>query len=786
MGRRRVLDSTPYHSMDLVGEIWLPYRGKFHLSDPKQLQNPYTSAYRRRRRPETFAAEDIKHHITTLQALKSTFARISDLEKDYTSHDWVRQPLSSRLQGCLLDLQAMERFVKPLHNELQNGKSRRTWTKTKWAAASQRQKIERFMARIESYYLTFSMDLILVNTRLALQSSTELSSSKEITVGPPNSAQNEAQDPNTTASQVLVQRSQGQCSSFVIKHREDTVTAKHCYLLSARPEKALSDDIGQPRAIDPDHTLGNTTGLLPLGNTSADSESGTDVVSHPGDLVFAPSSRLEATSCRKVFIWTSENPLLPFSWWLGQINAIQSMTRPATSPKTLRIYQGYAAGVAVTLPWGFALWFELSVYFWRKAAEPSLSCSIDCHLSFPAVVSWDSQSVRSAMCGDVDAMKAEFGAKEATPFDILPDGSTLLHLAAMQNHFDMTKFLIEQGARVNATNGIGESAVHRAIELAKDYRITSLLLAHGADLCVLTIDRKTALHTFFNQAVEQTLLTYNPGPFCSDFLAPDRRGRTLLHYLSWSSKCSPETFKLVQARGPDLLSGLDREGKSVLHFSTQRGNAALVAYVLSVTSNAPDVNGQDCRGKAPVHYAVESRRATETVRVLAQGGADVRARDDEGRLPLHLAAKRDNLVAARALLEICPEPASELRVVDSYGMTPLDLAMQSGSETVRTYFQDLSKESEGGISFPQQAGVPKEYSPYCCPTHRYRSGIPSAQAACTCGWTNGVGGSSRESKHIRVMVQSYVSIAVIRVRYRLGLVILSIIVVALLGMSKTK
>ncbi|KAL9599771.1 MAG: hypothetical protein Q9179_003446 [Wetmoreana sp. 5 TL-2023] len=110
------------------------------------------------------AAEDIKHHIATLQALKSTFAKISDLEKDYTSHDWVRQPLSSRLQGCLLDLQAMERFVKPLHNDLQNGKGRRTWTKTKWAAASQRQKIERFMARIESYYLTFSLDLILIST----------------------------------------------------------------------------------------------------------------------------------------------------------------------------------------------------------------------------------------------------------------------------------------------------------------------------------------------------------------------------------------------------------------------------------------------------------------------------------------------------------------------------------------------------------------------------------------------------------------------------------------------
>ncbi|KAL9599770.1 MAG: hypothetical protein Q9179_003445 [Wetmoreana sp. 5 TL-2023] len=372
------------------------------------------------------------------------------------------------------------------------------------------------------------------------------------------------------------------------------------------------------------------------------------------------------------------------------------------------------------------------------------------------------------MCGDVDAMKAEFGAKEATPFEILPDGSTLLHLAVMQNHFDMTKFLVEQGARVNATNGIGD------------------LLSHGADLCALTIDRKTALHTFFNPTVEQTLGAYNPGPFYSDCLAPDRRGRTLLHYLSWSSKCSPETFKLVQARGPDVISALDTEGKSVLHLSAQRGNAALIAHILSTTSNALDVNGRDCRGKAPVHYAVESRRAAETIRFLARGGADLRARDAEGRLPLHIAAERDHLVAARALLEICPEPTSELRVVDGYGMMPLDIATHSGSETVQTYFQDLIGESEDGISFPQQAGVPKLYPPYYCPNHGYRSEIPSAQAACTCGWTNEVGGSSRESKHVRAIVRSYVSMAVIRVRYRLGVVVLSVVVVALLGMTTTK
>ena len=86
-------------------------------------------------------------------------------------------------------------------------------------------------------------------------------------------------------------------------------------------------------------------------------------------------------------------------------------------------------GLTVYLPWGFALKAELLLYFWRRIAEPSWSFSIDCHLKFPTVVSWDTISVQSAMTGDVDSMKVEFERKGATPFDILPDGSTLLHVS---------------------------------------------------------------------------------------------------------------------------------------------------------------------------------------------------------------------------------------------------------------------------------------------------------------------------------------------------------------------
>ena len=110
------------------------------------------------------ASEDLKHHVATLQALKYTFTGISDLYKDLIDQSWVRKALSSRLRDCFFEMKEMENFVRPLHDGLESGRTRRVWTTTKWVGCQQKQRIERFMTRIESYYMTFSLDLILINT----------------------------------------------------------------------------------------------------------------------------------------------------------------------------------------------------------------------------------------------------------------------------------------------------------------------------------------------------------------------------------------------------------------------------------------------------------------------------------------------------------------------------------------------------------------------------------------------------------------------------------------------
>ena len=66
------------------------------------------------------------------------------------------------------------------------------------------------------------------------------------------------------------------------------------------------------------------------------------------------------------------------------------------------------------------------------------------------------------------------------------------------------------------------------------------------------------------------------------------------------------------------------------------GNAAEAAEVL-LNRGGADVHAKDNEGKTPLHWAVE-QDTSGTVEVLLNRGADVHAKDNEGKTPLHTAA----------------------------------------------------------------------------------------------------------------------------------------------------
>lgn len=109
------------------------------------------------------APEDLRHHMAALEALQATFRTIITLETALPFDLPTSPVFKDRLQECMLDLQYMERLVKPLYLQSKGDRVRRTWTRIRWSSPNQRHRMTKLLARINSYHTTFSLDLLLLN-----------------------------------------------------------------------------------------------------------------------------------------------------------------------------------------------------------------------------------------------------------------------------------------------------------------------------------------------------------------------------------------------------------------------------------------------------------------------------------------------------------------------------------------------------------------------------------------------------------------------------------------------
>ena len=133
----------------------------------------------------------------------------------------------------------------------------------------------------------------------------------------------------------------------------------------------------------------------------------------------------EPVAVRSSIIRFSESKLWPFVLWLGPIN-IQRWTDDQT-PCFEVTPASYGVGFAASPVW-CSFRFELVLYFFSRWKGSTWNFSLRWNLTLPKVLPWDADIVRQASSGDVDALKGQFRANAATPLDMLPDGSTLLHV----------------------------------------------------------------------------------------------------------------------------------------------------------------------------------------------------------------------------------------------------------------------------------------------------------------------------------------------------------------------
>jgi len=335
-----------------------------------------------------------------------------------------------------------------------------------------------------------------------------------------------------------------------------------------------------------------------------------------------------------------------------------------------------------------------------------------------------------------------FIKKGANPHLRNAAGQTALHQARDVQNMEC---LIQSGADVNAQDNDGNTPLlwikrQRQTEYYWP-TILTLFMRHGADPCLRNGEGNTALHSKFPDHERLTCRMINElvGIPRLDINAQDRLGRTLLHYASgveeipagvdldvedWEGNTAlhlisdPDTILNVIRAGANIQKR-NHAGKLPFHTLLAQPDLQLNPYHYGSGAMTPtklrnilskfDLNAPDGEGNTALHiFAVSGRNrkcSGEIIELLIELGADVTARNRDGKTALHLAAayNTDLALLGRGVHDIdnkgrtalhyvagsdCTAPLSTQTLLDAGscprgrdqdGRTPLHFAAQAGN-----------------------------------------------------------------------------------------------------------
>jgi ankyrin repeat protein len=274
--------------------------------------------------------------------------------------------------------------------------------------------------------------------------------------------------------------------------------------------------------------------------------------------------------------------------------------------------------------------------------------------------------IRVIRAGDLPALQA-LAAKNPGFLQFQDErGQTLLHGAASAGQADIARWLIEQGAKVDART-VQSSTPLMYAALAGKTDMARLLIARGADIDARDSYQRTAFVLVGRQTGDAGMAALLLGAG-ADINAVDRSADSALSLAAWRGFAAmvdlllergaalPEDgeqklqlFYHSLAKGLDklfdrlLAAGVDWSRKddlqgNALHAAADGGSEHILEKLLE---RKLDMNLRDRNGWTPLHRACERGRVRAAARLLA-AGAELNARNLSGETPFNLAAAEGN------------------------------------------------------------------------------------------------------------------------------------------------